>query len=233
MPREGPGEHGEVWVAGEGCFGGPAVVRVTGEPAFVEDEEKIGTDLFGLGRRLGGQLGEWHCVQRTVGMIEMFEAPNSAAAARSSARRSEPRPSPAVPRVDASPRVKQSTDTAAPREANESSTAPSPKLSSSGWAHTANTDDAAGKPGLRRASVVIARGAPGPAPARPQLRRPTPRGAHRRRCPSGEQGSWISDRNLRTASAGVLEHHVAGEVNSPWERSSSLRPLPAWSAPAY
>ena len=75
--RERPGEHGQLRGAREGRFGGSAVVRVTGDATFVEDQEDIGTNLAGQRRNLGGQLAKRHGVQRAIRMIELFEAPDA------------------------------------------------------------------------------------------------------------------------------------------------------------
>ncbi len=46
---QNPGEDGESGCTYEGGFGGAVVVGVSGDPSFIKDEEKVGTDLVDHG----------------------------------------------------------------------------------------------------------------------------------------------------------------------------------------
>src|SRR5664280_231783 len=77
-------------------------------------------------------------------MSSTYPTPSSLAAAASSPARTRPRSPTSAPRVDASPWVKHSTDVELPDSPKAASAAPSPKLSSSGCAHTTSTERASG-----------------------------------------------------------------------------------------
>jgi len=119
---------------------------MSSDATLVEDEEEIGPDPVGHSAHVCSQSIERLLGQGTVRVVEQLYILNTELGRRvGQFSRSDP-PSSAIsaPRVDVSPCVKQSKAVDEPAAAKAASVAPRPKLSSSGWAHTARTEIAPG-----------------------------------------------------------------------------------------